>query len=578
MKLVVPLLLVGLLMPLAYGQEVRRIGSLDQLLSYDPQRFARDERLTLVVHDTNRWVLPRIVQWQATNNAATNENCVFMTVLGTNYGRWVFEDCLDVDEMPAVAGWTGTNAGPLLQIRLVRGFWITNGELSALTVSVNGTNLVEVPLTNSPSVMWDWDGSALRAHVASTGVTLEEVLDYLSTQLIGQAPIEVAYDDGADELYVRLLVEAGSGINLSTNMGVLTITATGGGGGTNTWKIEVNGAEVVEPDLLNSAQISMSVGGSSVTFGIVAGSITSTEIQDGSIQFADLLSATAGQTFIGRESGAGSFAEMAFDTNYFRIDSGVLKWMGPTNLFLPTILEVDLLTATNFVPLNADPLKLLATAADGTVESADVSSDLEYAAKLLSITNTVGSGRLVRESALSGDSWALRSAVAITNSEADGEVQHGSWTIPAGMLADDGDELDIHIGGFFLPYGDGANAYKWVLTWEDDSPAEEILRVNLPSEQFALTSSRSAVEWRIRIMRVSSNTYSAFAFHAAGPLDAANPGSPTNIVSVTVGHDVAEITGMSFDDDDVTFGLWTEIDNAARAAFLWTRGYVVRKL
>lgn len=202
----------------------------------------------------------------------------------------------------------------------------------------------------------------------------------------------------------------------------------------------------------------------------------------------------------------------------------------------------------------------------GPAEQLTLGSGFELAGTVLNVVGGSGGG--------SGLGYLQRSSAIVTNIHTAGEATHYAWTIPAGTLAVDGDAIVIDVPGALVPSG-GVNGYAWRFMWDD--AATELAEYGTPSSYFPLSADVSALDWRITIHRVTSNTLTVVARHSAGDIANLPTGATTNKVEATLVNPGISLTGYSWDDDPLSFSLTTTIKQSGNAATLRTFGYIVSK-
>jgi hypothetical protein len=170
--------------------------------------------------------------------------------------------------------------------------------------------------------------------------------------------------------------------------------------------------------------------------------------------------------------------------------------------------------------------------------------------------------------------YLARTAAVVTVDESDGEVNAYTFTIAAGTLAVDGDELELYAMGRFRPYSGTANGYYYSLY--STELVTDILTDNIFEDEYSTVSSYPC-EWRIRLKRVDANTLAASMLHTVSPPATLTPGSEATIVRTT-GNPVIDLGLLSFADDDLEFVLQAEISDAMVSADLTFYGYTITKI
>lgn len=321
---------------MAFGQgAARRVETLTELLSVDPRFASTQGRVSYIVHDTN-FIAPRIARWDGSSALSTNADCVMLpNGWGTNIGRWLFDDCFDVEAL------VGSESGKPVHILLSTNLSITSGVLdvsfpaqgSNTVVSFNGTPVDNpdfqdtadltwgvvgsqvTPTINFPAppaadtnviitvnslsvtnpifadasnVLWDVSGSTITALLTNItdGLTINEIMDELAVRFGANVPLEIQYDSGAHTLLWSSRVFYGANLTATTNSpgpGDVTVEAVIPGAGTNAWQIGVNGTIVTSPNLADSPEVEFDTISTNVGAVLVNNSIANARLANNTI-------------------------------------------------------------------------------------------------------------------------------------------------------------------------------------------------------------------------------------------------------------------------------------------------------
>ena len=252
----------------AFGQgTVRRADTLLQVLSINPTNLAVADKLMYLTAGRNAATDGEVlfVDWDKTNALATNATSRFVTTAGI--GRWVVRPILSAtNTLQFLAGSNMTVSVTLTSVT----YSSTGGSSTdtkgiatafdgAVTYILTNKHLTGSGSIYSPDLQW---------HIVDTNLyaTVEHV-DLLD--LPTQAPNYIlgsTHDAGSFSPGLVLI-----GANLDLTAGVLSALVSSG---TNTWSIEVGGVLVLEPNLVDTSTVDVSVSGSDVSFDVKANSIT----------------------------------------------------------------------------------------------------------------------------------------------------------------------------------------------------------------------------------------------------------------------------------------------------------------
>ena len=409
---------------------------------------------------------------------------------------------------------------------------------------VNGVLVQPLRMTNSASVLIYTNGS---------GDITFNVNDY----------------DGFYSDLTNALV-AGSNISFVYTNNTIRISSTSGGGSTNGTVVTVDGgADLTRANFADTTGINVANSGTNVTVNII------------DRDFGDLTTSSSGTVMTIDNSVITSNKLAAANVTQDKLSA---SGTGTSTNFLAGDYTYKQVT-TNMIPgLVSDIISLQKslTFTNGVTNVNNVvSANLAAGSNISFSTNN---GKITIASSGGGSftistnnlGFLSRSAAIVTNTETGGEVTHATFAIPANTLGVDGDEVEMHVAGQWLPYTSGGpNGYIYRLLYDDDSFAQ-LITGTLGTNIFPASSSTLSPDWLFRIKRVDSNTVFLSSVHSVG--NQYNESNPTNLVNDTRVRYLDLQGSDTLDNATVTLSFTTEMVDGTRAATMKTYGYIMSKV
>lgn len=409
---------------------------------------------------------------------------------------------------------------------------------------INGVLVQPLRMTNSASVLIYTNGS---------GDITFNVNDY----------------DGFYSDLTNALV-AGSNISFVYTNNTIRISSTSGSGSTNGTVVTVDGgADLTRANFADTTGINVANSGTNVTVNII------------DRDFGDLTTSSSGTVMTIDNSVITSNKLAAANVTQDKLSA---SGTGTSTNFLAGDYTYKQVT-TNMIPgLVSDIISLQKslTFTNGVTNVNNVvSANLAEGSNISFSTNN---GRITIASSGGGSftistnnlGFLSRSAAIVTNTETGGEVTHATFAIPANTLGVDGDEVEMHVAGQWLPYTSGGpNGYIYRLLYDDDSFAQ-LITGTLGTNIFPASSSTLSPDWLFRIKRVDSNTVFLSSVHSVG--NQYNESNPTNLVNDTRVRYLDLQGSDTLDNATVTLSFTTEMVDGTRAATMKTYGYIMSKV
>lgn len=358
------------------------------------------------------------------------------------------------------------------------------------------------------------------------------------------------------------------GANLTYSSG--TLSATGGGGATNGTAVTVDGGvDLTRANFADTTGVNVANSGTNVTINIV------------DRDFGDLTTSSSGTV-------------MTIDNNAITSNK-----VAAANITQDKLSATGTPTSTNFLAGDYTYKQVTTNMIPGLVgDIANLQRSLTFTNGVTNVNNVVSAdlaagsnisfstnnGKITIASSGGGSftistnnlGFLSRSAAIVTNTETGGEVTHATFAIPANTLGVDGDEVEMHVAGQWLPYTSGGpNGYIYRLLYDDDSFAQ-LITGTLGTNIFPASSSTLSPDWLFRIKRVDSNTVFLSSVHSVG--NQYNESNPTNLVNDTRVRYLDLQGSDTLDNATVTLSFTTEMVDGTRAATMKTYGYIMSKV
>jgi len=239
-----------------------------------------------------------------------------------------------------------TNAGAITIASTGGGSGPTNGS----AIYVKGTGVTVANFVASGELDPTYSGTNL-TYALVIGSVATNKIDSTFYNFINNKQAALTFTNGVTNAagIVQAALVAGSNVTLSTNLGAITISATGGGGLTNGSAVFVDGVYQSAPNFADSSELNVAVSGTNATYNIIANSIATNKIDSTFYNFINnkqsALSFSTGTTNSGGTVTAALAAgtNMVFTTNAntITINSTAAGGGGGlgTNLFVNNVLS-----------------------------------------------------------------------------------------------------------------------------------------------------------------------------------------------------------------------------------------------
>lgn len=444
------------------------------------------------------------------------------------------------------------------------------GTYTNATVTVNAKGFV-----TSISSGTGGDGVGAGTNAFINGVLVQPLRITNSTSVLvytngsGDITFNVSdYDGFWSDLTNALVADANVSFVYTNN--TIRISASAGGGSTNGTVVTVDGgADLTRANFADTTGIGVAASGTNVNisindrdFGDVTTSSSGTvmTIDNSAITSNKLAAANVTQDKLSATGTGTSTNFLAGDYTYKQVTTNMIPGLvsditslqkalsftnGVTNV--NNVVSVDLAAGSNITFSTNNGKITIASSGGGSFTIS---------------TNNLG--------------FLSRSATIVTNTETGGEVTHATFAIPANTLGVDGDEVEMHVAGQWLPYtADGPKGYIYRLLYDDDSLAQ-LITGTLATNIFPASSSTLSPDWLFRIKRVDSNTVFISSVHSVG--NQYNDSNPTNLVNDTRVRYLDLQGSDTLDNATVTLSFTIEIMDDTMAATMKTYGYIMSKV